>query len=572
MLRASIPGFKYSAITIGLKNRDASILIFGAIAILLCIAVALPIAWLIWYGFTDAQGHPTFENIALLVSDRTMLVPLLTSLYTALASAFAACVVALPLAWLVARTDVPLAGTIRALVMASFVTPPFLGAIAWELLAAPNSGILNQWARAIFGLGEYDFIFDIYSVSGLIFTIACYTFPYVFVLVANALERIPADLEDASAILGGGRWHTHRRIIFPLIMPALLAGGLIAFLHGLTLFGSPAILALPAGFHTLTTKIASLFQYPPHLNLAAAASFPLLLITAVVLQLQSWLLGKRSFVVVGGKNNPPAKIALGAWKAPALLLAAIILMNPIFLPYAALLKAALIRNLSDPISSQTFTLEHIRFALFEYSGTGLAIFNTTILAVAAATTVTAIGLVISYVASRKLVRGHQFLSLFAMAPIAVPGIVMGVGLFLVYSNPPFLLYGTLWILFIAFATMEIPASFQQINAALKILHVELEEAARILGASQIKALWQITRPILRTTILATWCFVFIGVIRELSASILLTTSNTKTVAVVIYDLNQSGNIGAISVLGLLVLMITFLVVFTVNNIPVLGRH
>ena len=168
--------------------------------------------------------------------------------------------------WLVARTDLPFSGVIRALVTASFVTPPFLGAIAWELLAAPNSGLLNKIFRSLTGAEQDVHLFNIYTMEGIIFVISCYTFPYVFVLVANSLDRTPGELEDASSILGGGRWYTARRITIPLVLPALLAGALVAFLQAMTLFGSPAILALPAGFHTMTTKIWSLFQYPPSPN------------------------------------------------------------------------------------------------------------------------------------------------------------------------------------------------------------------------------------------------------------------------------------------------------------------
>src|SRR5262249_4539404 len=149
------------------------------------------------------------------------------------------CAVAAPMGWLVARTDMPLRRTVRLLVTASFVTPPFLGAIAWELLAAPNSGLLNKLFRMATGPEPAEHLFNIYSFPGLIFVIACYTFPYVFVLVANALDRTPGDLEDASAILGGSAWDTARRVTIPLALPAVLAGALVAFLQAMTLFGSP---------------------------------------------------------------------------------------------------------------------------------------------------------------------------------------------------------------------------------------------------------------------------------------------------------------------------------------------
>lgn len=549
---------------------DLSRVVFIGVALLLVLLVVMPLGWLAWFAVTDDAGHLTFANFAKLVSDPALRTPMLTTLLIAAGAGLSACLVAVPVAWLVARTDMPWRRAVRAFVTASFVTPPFLGAIAWELLAAPNSGILNVIARKLLGLDEFDYVFDIYTITGVTFAIACYTFPYVFTVLATALERIPADLEDASSILGGTAALTLRRITLPLVLPSLIAGTMVAFLQALTMFGTPAILAMPAGFHTLTTRIWSLFQYPPQLNLAAAASMPLLLVTLLVLYLQRRLLGRRSYVVIGGKNSPARLIGLGRWRWLALGFCLIVLSAPVFLPYFALLKAAIVKNLSDPLALSTLTFDHIRFALWEFSDTRKAMINTLILGVCSATVVSAIVMVAAYLANRRLAPGAGMLAGLAMAPIAVPGIVMGVGLFLVYSRPPFLLYGTLWILLIGFVTMEMPAGFQQVQASLRGLHVELEEASRIFGATRIGTLWRITAPLLRSTLIATWCIVFIGVIRELSATVLLTTSNTKVISVVIYDLNESGDLGAISVLGLTMLLITFAIVLLVNRLPILG--
>src|SRR5581483_6935535 len=208
-------------------------------------------------------GSVTLDNFVALVRDPEMLRPLLLSLAIALAVAAACAVVAAPLAWLVARSDLPWRRGIRLLVLASFVTPPFLGAVAWEILAAPNSGLLNQLWRSMLGLPRARHIFDIYSVAGLIFVLATYTFPYVFILVANGLERLPRELEEASSILGARRWRTLLRVTIPLALPALLAGTLVAFLQAMNNFGAPAIIAVPAGLQTITTKIWTLFQFPP---------------------------------------------------------------------------------------------------------------------------------------------------------------------------------------------------------------------------------------------------------------------------------------------------------------------
>src|SRR5205085_5853041 len=291
------------------------LLLFAA---LLCVLIILPMSWLVYYSLVDRDGAFTLENFGRLAADPTFVDPLITTVIIATTSSLACCLIAAPIGWLVARTDMPLRRTVRALVTASFVTPPFLGAIAWELLAAPNSGLINKAWRSLTGAEMGDYLFNIYTLPGLIFVISCYTFPYVFVLIANALDRIPGDLEDASSILGGSTWTTARRITIPLAMPALVAGALVAFLQAMTLFGSPAILAIPAGFHTMTTKTWSLFQYPPKPELAAAASIPLLLMTVLLLRGEHMILGRRGYSVVGGKEGDPRLVRLGSVKWVAL--------------------------------------------------------------------------------------------------------------------------------------------------------------------------------------------------------------------------------------------------------------
>src|SRR5436853_6924152 len=310
--------------------------LFAAFMIVL---IVLPLSWLAVFAFTDKARHPTLQNFVKLFTDPDFLDPLLTTAIIATTSAMICCLVAAPIGWLVSRTDMPWRQTIRALVTASFVTPPFLGAVAWELLAAPNSGLLNQLFRFVSGAEADDHLFNIYSLPGIIFVISCYTFPFVFVLVANALDNMPGELEDASAILGGKAWTTARPVTIPLALPALVAGALVAFLQAMTLFGSPAILALPAGFHTMTTKIWSLFKYPPKAELAAAASVPLLVLTVALLRAEHLILGRRGYSVVGGKQGDPRVIRLGALKWAALAIVFLVLMCPVFLPYGALLNA-----------------------------------------------------------------------------------------------------------------------------------------------------------------------------------------------------------------------------------------
>ena len=551
---------------------DVSKPVLFAFAVILFALIAMPLSWLIYYAFTNKAGAFTLANFHRLVSDAAYVDPLMTTFALATLSALICCVVAAPMGWLVARTDMPLRRTVRLLVTASFVTPPFLGAIAWELLAAPNSGLLNQLYRELTGAPQGSHLLNIYSFTGLVFVISCYTFPYVFVLVANALDRTPGDLEDASAILGGKTWDTARRITIPLALPAVLAGALVAFLQAMTLFGSPAILAMPAGFHTMTTKIWSLFQFPPQPELAAAASLPLLLLTIILLRAEHVVLGRRGYSVVGAKNSEPRIVRLGIWRWITLGLAMFVLMFPVFLPYFALLNASFSKVASHLVWFNNFTFQNVHFVFYELSATQLALRNTFILGVLAATAGTVLALVIAYVHVRQAVTGYRVLGFLATAPVAIPGIVLGVGLFFTYTRPPFVLYGTLWILLIAFVTLNMPAAYQQLQSAFKAVHPELEDASRILGATRLRALAQITAPLLRTSVIATWCFIFVGVIRELSAAVMLFTSETKVLSVLIYDLNESGDLAAIAVLGLLMLILTFGIVALANSLKLGGAR
>ncbi|WP_445504231.1 ABC transporter permease [Microvirga sp. G4-2] len=549
---------------------DLSRPIFIVLVLALGLLVVLPLFWLAYYSLLDQNGQFTLANFSALVTDPTLRRPFLTALGMALGVGVLSCIIATPLAWLVARSDLPGRTAIRALVTASFVTPPFLGAIAWEILAAPNSGLINVAYRSLLGLQPYEYLVDIYTFEGLVFAIACYTFPYVFTLVVNALERVPSDLEDASSMLGGHLSTTLRRVTIPLVLPAILAGTMIAILQALTMFGSPAILALPAGFHVITTKIWSLFQYPPKPGLAAAAALPLLIVTIMLLWGQARILGRRGYTTLGGKSSDPRIAKLGRWRWLAIAFVVFVLLLTVLLPYAALLKTALTRTVAEPLTWSSFTLHHVNFVFFEFSATKLALRNTFLLGFLTATIGTAMALVVAYLVTRRSVPGSQFLGYLATAPVAIPGIVLGVGLFLSYSNPSLMLYGTLWILLIAFLTIEMPAGYQQLSSAFKSVHPELEEASRILGGTRMTTLRLITAPLLRSNVVATWCFVFIGTIRELSATILLTTAETKLVSVIIYDLNESGDLGAISVLGIMLLVISFAVVIIANRLPVLG--
>jgi iron(III) transport system permease protein len=466
------------------------------------------------------------------------------------------------LAWLVTRTDLPWKKAIRALVMASFVTPPFLGAFAWTLLAGPNAGALNKFYRAV--TGSEDALFNIFTMPGLIFVMALYSFPFVFSMIANVFELISSDLEDAAEILGASKWHIAWTVTLPLALPALLGGFILAFLHSLSLFGAPAILGLPAGVHTITTQIWALFQYPPRLDMAAAFSVPLLLATMALIAAQKKILGRKGYSTVGGKGGQQRPLRLAWATVPVLLLVFAILSLSVFLPYWILLKAALSKAWAMPLTWDNFSLKNFTFAFFEYDDTQRAIYNTFKLGILTATVGTLLATLIAYITNRNLFRGARYLTFFALAPLVIPGIVLAVGLFIVYTRPPLVLYGTVWILFVAYLTKEMPIGFSQAESTFKSIHPELEDASRIIGANRLTSLIDVTAPLARSGLIAAWSFIFIGVIRELSASILLFAPSSKVVSVVIFDLKEEGQVGVIAVLGILLLLVSFAVILSVQ--------
>jgi iron(III) transport system permease protein len=527
--------------------------------------MALPLGWL-GYASVSGEGGATLGHYRQVFTDGALQKALWNTAVLALWVGLASLALGAPMAWLTARTDLPCKRLIRGLILASFVTPPFLGAFAWVMLAGPNAGLLNKLYRSL--TGADDPLLNVFSMPGLIFVVAIYTFPYVFIMIANTLELIPSDVEEAAAILGASRFRVALTVTLPMVLPAILSGFILAVLQALALFGSPAILALPAGFHTITTQIWALFQYPPKVEMAAAFSVPLLLATALLLALQKRLLGRRGYAAIGGKGGQRRRIPLGPWRLPALAACLGVMACSIFLPYAILAKAAFARAWAQPLTADNLTLANFGFT-FQQSSTQAAILNTLELGILTACVGAGLAALLAYVVNRQLVLGHQALAFLTLAPVAIPGVVLAVALFVTYTRPPLQLYGSLAILFVAYLTKEMPVGYSQSDATFKGVHPELEEAGRILGAGRLRVLGEITAPLARSGIIATWCFIFIGVIRELSASIILFTPNTKVISVVIFDLKEEGEFGAIAVLGLFMLGMTFAAVVLMQTL--LGR-
>ncbi|MBI3454178.1 MAG: iron ABC transporter permease [Candidatus Rokubacteria bacterium] len=521
------------------------VLVVAPLAILVAASLRTP-GGLSLANFLTAFGRPIYRG------------PILNSFVYASAVGVLSVLIGAPMAWLVGRTDLPGKGLVRTLTVAAFVTPSFLGATAWVILAGPNAGLVNVLFRWLTG-AEVPLV-NIFSMPGLIFVTSLYVFPVVFILTGAALTATPSDLEEAARIAGAGTWHVMRDVTLPLAVPAIAGGFILAFLETIVLFGAPAMLALPARFHVMTTQIWAFFHYPPKVEVAAAYAMPLLLTAAGLLWVQRRLIGRRTFTTVGGRAVAPRPVALGRWRWLAFGGCAVVLGCAIVLPYGALLRAALAKAWGLGWTWENLTLRNFRFVLFEYDPTRSAIVNTLMLGVVTATLAALLMAGIAYIAHRRLLRGYRLLAFLATAPLAVPGIVLSVGLFSAYSRPPLLLYGTIWIIFVAYLTKYLPVAYTACHAAMATVHPDLEDAARILGANRLQAVTDVTVPLLGTGLLSAWLLVFLPSLRELSSSILLFTARSRVVSVVIYTLYEEGLWEAVSSLGVLLLLITLVIV------------
>ncbi|MEK6711031.1 MAG: iron ABC transporter permease, partial [Nitrospinota bacterium] len=461
----------------------------------------------------------------------------------------------------VSRTDIPRGNLIRNLILASFVTPPFLGAIAWIFLAGPREGWLNILYRMAAGGGSETHLFNIFSLGGVIFAMTLYTFPLVFIVVLAALNNISSDIEDAANIAGGGTLSTMVNITLPLVLPAMFAGFVMAVLEAMILFGIPAVLAIPARMHVMTTQLRAFMASEENLvGLAAAYSMPMLAAAIWMIYSRGRVLGRRGFATLGGKGGQRRPQKLGAWRYPVFVLCLIPLACAVALPYISLLLTSFMRTLGGGLTWGNFTFANYVF-IWNNDAVWGSIGNTLAVATFAATAAAGLAGVIAYITQRRLVWGHQYVDFLATLPIAIPGIVLAVGLFAAYTKQPFVLYGTLWIMFFAYLTKYLPLAFQTSNAALMSVHPELEECSRILGANRIQVFWDVTVPLFKVGLIASWILVFMPSLRELSASVLLWTTNTKVISVVIIDLYEENLLGPISALGVALLAITLFAIF-----------
>jgi len=547
---------------------DRSRLIWLLFVVVLLVLVVNPLARLFWVSLQDPQsGALTLANYLTAFGRWRYVEALLNSLLVGLAVGVLGIVFGVPMAWAVSRTDMPGKGLVWAAILGTFIVPNYLGAVAWILLAGPNAGWLNRVWMAATGASAGPF--NIYSMAGLVLVIAIYSYPYVFVFTRGALDLVSSEMDDAATTLGAGVVRRTLRITLPLTLPAILAAFIVAFLEAIALFGVPALIALPARFQVMTTMLWQFFEFPPKVEVAAAYSMPLLAITVALFWLQRRIIARKGYVALTGKGGERRLIRLGRWRWPMLGWCVFVTSLSFFLPMIVVLQAAFAKAWGRGFSLDNLTLRNVAFVLVDQRATQTAAWHTFVYGSAAALIALAVALAIAYVAHRRLVPLSSALTYVAMAPFVIPGIVLAIGFYAAYTRQPLVLYGTAWILILAFATRFLPIAYANSDAAIRAINPELEDAVRILGGSRALALRRVVTPLLQRGLAGAFILVFIPATRELSSAIFLYTTGTQVLSVLLFDKSDEGNFEMLSSIGLVLVVVT--VALVMLGFRVVGR-
>ena len=537
--------------------EPATLVWIGLIAALLLL-VAFPLYKLAEVSLHTRAGVFTFANYAAAYGCARYVDSLINSLLLATETSVISVILATPMAWAISRTNMPGKAVIWALVFGAFILPPYLGAIGWILLAGPNAGFVNQAWR--FLTGATDPLVNVYSFQGLACVMAFQSFPLIFIFVKAALDLVSSEMEDAANILGAGIWTTMWKVTLPMAWPSILGGAIIVFLETVALFGTPALIGIPARINTATTQLWQFFESPVRVEVAAAYSIPLLFITLALAGGQRLMLHRKGFVAQTGKGGERRPIAFGFGRYVLFAWCLGVGIVSIIMPALVLLEASFARAWGRGLSTANFTLANYRFLIFEHETALSTIWHTLWFSAASATLAAILALLAAYIVSRKLVRFAPILGFLAMAPFVIPGIVMAIGFYAAFARPPFALYGSAAIIILAFTARFLPIAYASSSAAMGTLHPEMEEAARILGCGRLRAIAHITAPLLKKSLLGGWLVVFIVATRELSVAIFLVGPNTRTMAVLLYDLSEAGNFEVVAALGGILLAITLALV------------
>jgi len=435
-------------------------------------------------------------------------------------------------AWILTRTNVPFRRTLEQLMAVPYYVTPLLGALAWSLLGAPESGFINQVWRSLGGEGA---LIDITTATGIAWVMALFEGSVAFVMIGAVMKSMDPSLEEASQVIGAGRWRTMLKVTLPLVAPGVLGAAIFVFAEMLGSFSAALVLGTPARFYVITTAIYQLVsQYPPRLPLAAAMGVSLFAVMFVMLYLYRRVTARRSYVTISGKAFRPRPMDVGGLRWLLFATCIVYLLLSVVLPIATLMYASVQKLAVAFPTLDNFTLDNYRTAL-SLNAVRSAMTNSLLLGLLAATIGVALTGLLAWMIQRSTLPGRGVLEYIVMFPQAVPRLVFAFGMMWAWLVFPIPIYGTLWVLLIAYLTVFLPLGVRTISSVIMQLDKSLDECGQVCGASWGYRLRTITAPLLKPGLLAAWLLIFVASVRELGASILLMGPDSKVLTPAIVE-------------------------------------
>ena len=549
-----------------LKMFEPKWLIIGAVVLIVAWLALVPLGFLLWQSFMtpatfDTPAEFTFGNYLEVYTSSETLRLFGNSTSYALGSSVLALVIGTALAWVCERTNTPFKPLFYSLSIVPMFMPGILFVTAWIMLASPNIGIINLVLQRAF---DTDYVFvDVYTLTGMMWMDGIQHVPLAFLLMSAALKTMDPSLEESAMMSGASIWQVARRITLKLAAPAAAAAFLILFVRSLESFETPALLGLPVGIEVFTSAIwEALHGYPSNIGLGSTYAVVLLALTGGGIYWQSRLARNANrYATVTGKGFRPRTIDLGRWRYFTAGLFILYSMLVIGLPFLVLLWSSLQRFYSVPTweAAQNISLDSYR-AVLAFPSVGTAVWNSIFLALASATAVMFLTAVICWIVLRTNIRGRWLLDNIATMPLVMPGIVLGLSVMICYLVIGGGIYGTIWILLIAYTTRFMPYGMRFNSAAMLKIHKELEESAALSGASWFTTFRRVVLPLLKPGLIAGWIYIVIISVRELSSSILLYSPGSEVIAVVLWELWQNGQYTQLSAFGVMLIVGLFVFV------------
>jgi iron(III) transport system permease protein len=557
-----------------MKNRDAVVktdpqwFIMGGVVSIVSWLALVPLVFLVLQSFRtpDTVRKPavwTLQNYWEAYSSPETLVLFLNSVQFAGGTAVLALVIGTALAWMTERTNTPLKPLFYALSIIPLIIPGILFVVSWIMLASPKIGLINLFLQGLFGT---DAVYvDIYSMTGMIWVDGLHYAPIAFLLMTAAFRSMDPSLEESAMMSGASMFKIFWNITLKLAWPAVAASFLILFVRSIESFEVPALLGLPVGIQVFTSSIYdAIHSYPSNIGLAAAYAISLLVITMGGIYMQSRMAGQGGkYSTVTGKGFRPRTIDLGRWKYLTLGMFIVYALFVVILPFLVLLWSSLQKFYSVPSAEALKNVSLQAYAtVLNYPSVGTAVWNSVILSIGSATMVMFLTAIVCWIVLRTKIPGRWILDNVASVPLVLPGLVMGLAIMVCYLTIGGGIYGTLWIMFIAYVTRFMPYGMRYNTTSMVQLHKELEESAAMSGASWFTSFRRIVLPLLKPGLLAGWIYIVIVSVRELSSSILLYSPGTEVISIVIWEMWQNGQYVELSAFGvmLIVTLFTFVMV------------